>query len=98
MEGEQYTVNQREGGPYIDLMFFRGYPEDAVIHNKVSAIDIYPKFINAGGNMEFEATKELKEYYGDIVKYIKSKCTRIQKNKNKYWIGKEVLKDLEMTY
>jgi hypothetical protein len=93
MKCEKYTLNQREGGPYIDLMFFRGYAEDAIIQYKASNIDIYPKFIHAHGNTEFEATNELKEYYNDIVKYIRSKCKIIKKKNKKYWISKEVLKD-----
>ncbi len=96
MKGEKYTVNQREGGPYIDLMFFREYPEDAVIHHKASTIDIYAKFIHAHDNAEFKATNELKEYYSDIVRYIKSKCKIIKLNNKKYWIGKEALKELQI--
>ena len=96
MENNKYAINQRKGGPYIDLMFFRGYAEDASIHYKASSIDIYPRFIHAHGNAEFMATNELKEYYEAIVKYIKSKCKAIKKNNKKYWIGKEVLKEIQL--
>jgi hypothetical protein len=45
-EGNKYNINQRKGGPYIDLFFYRGFSEDAVVRYKSSELDIYGKIIH----------------------------------------------------
>ena len=96
MEEPKYSVNQREGGPYIDFSFYRGYAVDALIPYMKSSIDIYPKFIHFNSHDEFKATDELKEYYTGIVNYIKSKCSVVIKGNKKYWVGHNALKEMDL--
>lgn len=96
LKGVNYYINQRKGGPYIDFMFFRGYSEDSTIHYRRSEVSIYPRFIHANGDEEFKATDELKKYYKDVVRYIKSQSKQIVKNNKRYWIGYEVLQELKL--
>jgi hypothetical protein len=91
----KYYINQRKGGPYIDFSFYRGHSKDSIIPYKMSVIDIYPKFIHHNNYEEFKATDELKDYYNNIVNYIKGKCEIIIKEKKKYWISTNVLKELK---
>jgi methionyl-tRNA synthetase len=95
-DGVKYKISQRIGGPYIDLVFYLGNSEDATIKYKSSSIDYYAKFIHRSSSDEFKATEELKQYYKEIVKFIKIKCTTIKKNGKTYWISNEVLKELEI--
>lgn len=88
----KYKISQRVGGPYIDLVFYLGNSEDAIIKYKSSSVDYYGKFIHCNSYEEFKASEELKTYYKGLVTFIKSKCTSIKKNNKTYWIGKEVLK------
>lgn len=87
----KYKISQRVGGPYIDLVFYLGNSEDAIIKYKSSSIDYYSKFIHINSSEEFKATQELKAYYKDLVAFIKSICVPAKKNDKTYWIGKEVL-------
>lgn len=62
-EGNKYNINQRKGGPYIDLFFYRGFSEDAVVRYKSSELDIYSKFIHVDSYEEFKAKEDLIAYY-----------------------------------
>lgn len=92
---DKYSINQRKGGPYIDFSFYRGYANDSIIKYKSSIVSIYPKFIHYNNHEEFKAPEILKKYYGDIVKYIKSKCKVVKIDKKNYWISEDVLKEIE---
>jgi hypothetical protein len=89
-----YSIEQRTGGPYIDLSFYLGHADDATIPYKYSMVDIYSKFIHFNSHDEFKAPDELKKYYNDIVKYIKSKCSVVIKDNKKYWVGHDALKEI----
>lgn len=94
-EGNKYAINQRKGGPYIDLFFYRGFSEDATVKYKLSEIDIYSKFIHLDSYQEFEATEELIVYYKLIVDYIRKRSRRIKIGAKKHYIGLELLNDKE---
>ncbi|WP_139302413.1 hypothetical protein [Mucilaginibacter polytrichastri] len=96
VEEPKYAINQRKGGPYIDLSFYRGHANDAKIPYMGSVIDIYSKFIHVGNHEEFKAPDKLRGYFKDIVKYIKSKCVVVEKGGKKYWISTEVLKEIDI--
>ena len=89
-----FYVNQRKGGPYIDFSFYRGYSDNSPISYNTSMIEIYPKFIHYNNYNEFQATSALQEYYKDLINYIKGKCTIIKKQRKKYWVSIEVLKEI----
>jgi hypothetical protein len=91
----KYSINQRKGGPYIDFSFYRGHANDSIISYKASTIDIYPKFIHYDSYSEFKATNELKDYYNNIVKYIKSRCNVVIKQEKKHWISTQVLEEMK---
>jgi len=92
-EGNKYGINQRKGGPYIDLFFYRGFSEDATVKYKCSEIDIYSKFIHVDSCEEFKATEELIVYYKLIVDYIRKRSKRIKIGTKKHYIGLERLND-----
>ncbi|WP_286776782.1 hypothetical protein [Sphingobacterium sp. UBA2074] len=93
--GNKYGINQRKGGPYIDLFFYRGFSEDATVKYKRSEIDIYGKFIHVNSSQEFKATEELTVYYKLIVDYIRKRSKRIKIGTKKHYIGFELLNDKE---
>jgi len=95
MDKPMYFIDQRTGGPYIDFSFYRGYSDDAVVPFMKSLIEIYPKFMHFDSNQEFKATTELKEYYNEIVFYIKSKCNSVRMGRKNYWISFEVQKEID---
>lgn len=95
-EGTKYKISQRVGGPYIDLVFYLGYHDDATIPYKSSILDHYSKFIHCNSHEEFYATSETKLYYKELVKFIKSKCIAIKKNNKTYWVSKKILEELEI--
>lgn len=95
-EEPKYSVYQRKGGPYIDASFYLGYAEDATIPYKVSIIDYYEKFIHYDSYEEFKAPNELKDYYGELVRFIKKMCQKVEVGKRKFWVSKEVLKTIEL--
>ncbi|KFF11145.1 hypothetical protein [Flavobacterium hydatis] len=90
----RYKISQRIGGPYLDLVFYLGHAEDATIPYKRSELDFYPRFIHLNSTEEFKATTELKSYYSDVVKFIKTRCRSVKRNGKLYWISKEVLKEI----
>lgn len=92
-EGNKYSINQRKGGPYIDLFFYRGFSEDATVKYKRSEIDIYGKFIHVNSCEEFKATEELIAYYKLIENYIRKNSKRIKIGTKKHYIGLERLND-----
>ena len=94
IEKPSYSISQRKGGPYIDLFFYLGFSDDATIQYKRSVIDFYSQFIHYDNCEEFYAPEELKNFYNDLVKFIKSKCSLIKKNNKNYWISKVVLNDI----
>lgn len=90
-----FSINQRTGGPYINLALYRGFAEDATIRHKSTYIHIYPKYINPDNYFEeFKASEELKAYYKMLVKFLKSKCKSVQIKGKRYWIGKSTLEDI----
>jgi hypothetical protein len=91
----KYKVNQRTGGPYIDISYYRGFAADAVIPYKATYLEYYPNFIHFNSSDEFKASDELKEYYLNLVKFVKKKCTVVKKGNKKYLIGHEVFKEIE---
>jgi hypothetical protein len=95
LEDNKYYINQRKGGPYIDLFFFRGFSDDAIIKYKRSEISTYSKFIHFEGHEEFKATDELIEYYKYILAYIKKNSKRVKINNRYFNIGLEVLDEIK---
>lgn len=91
----KYKVRQRKGGPYIDISYYRGFAEDAIIPYKATSIQYYPNFIHFDSYNEFKASNELKEYYLNLVKFIKKRCKIVSKNNMKYLIGYGVFKEIE---
>jgi hypothetical protein len=93
-EGHKYRVDQRTGGPYLDISYYRGFAEDMVIPYKATYLSYYPKFIHFNSQNEMKASDELKDYYTDIVKFIKKRCKIVQKDNKKHLIGHEVFKEI----
>ncbi len=89
---EKYSIDQRTGGPYIAVGFFRGYADDAPIKYKCTEFFHYARYLHYDWETnfgEFPATEELKAYYKMIVKFLKAKCKQITaKNGKKYWVSK----------
>ncbi|MFD2938501.1 hypothetical protein [Flavobacterium notoginsengisoli] len=92
----KYKISQRVGGPYLDLVFYLGHAEDSTIPYKRSELDFYSKFIHLNSTDEFKASVELKAYYSQIVKFIKSQCRSVKKNGKNYWISNEVLQEISI--
>jgi|688.fasta_scaffold816118_2 hypothetical protein len=93
-ENPLYSIEQRKGGPYIDLCFFSGYSEDAVIPYKRSWLDYYSRFMHYNSYEEYKVPEELKSYFKDLVRFIKTKCKLVEKNGNSFWISNEVLNEI----
>ncbi len=92
-----FYIEQRYGGPYIDIVLFRGFADDAEMKYKQTDISYYPRYIKLQYEYEeFKATDELKVYYNRIVKFLKSKCKQIKVGNHKYWVSKEVIKELNL--
>jgi len=89
-----YSIYQRKGGPYIDLLFYLGYAEDATIPYKSCWLDHYARFIHYNSYEEFKATEELKVYFKNLVKFVKSKSKLVKKHGRTYWVSKEVLRQI----
>lgn len=90
-----YSIYQRKGGPYIDLSFYTDYTDDDTIPYKRSWLDHYARYIHYNSYEEFEAPKELKIYFENLITYIKTKCKTIKKNGKKYWISYAVLDEIK---
>lgn len=91
----KYGIDQRTGGPYIDISYYRGFANDAVIPYRYSNLEYYPRFIHFNNYEEFKASDELKQYYLNLVKFIKKKCRVVKKGDRKYLIGHKVLDEIE---
>lgn len=93
----KYSLNQRTGGPYIAVGFFRGFADDAPIKYKCTEIFYYARYLHYDWETnfgEFPATEELKAYYKMIVNFLKSKCRQIiAKNGKKYWVSRSLSED-----
>lgn len=89
-----YSIEQRKGGPYIDLIFYLGSSQDAAIPYKRSYISYYEKFIHYDSSTEFKAPDSLKAYYRIIIQFIKSKCKAIKKGGKTFWLSEKVIKEI----
>lgn len=94
-EGPIYQVNQRVGGPYLDISYYRGFAGDAIIPYSSTNLSYYPRFIHFSNYNEFKASDELKDSYNKIVTFIKARCKAIRKDNKKYFIGYGALKEIE---
>jgi hypothetical protein len=94
--GLRYYINQRHGGPYIDICFYLGYASDAIIPCKRSNIDHYSKFMYNYSYDEFKTPEALKAYYKDLSKFINKKCQKIKKDGFNFVVSKEVLKTIKL--
>lgn len=92
-EEVRFKIKQRCGGPYIDLVFYFGHAADAIVKYKMSIIDYYSKFLNNDG-IEFASPSQLKNYYLEISRFIKSKSKNILVQNQKKIISKKVLDEL----
>jgi hypothetical protein len=93
LEEPSFSINQRKGGPYIDFSFYRGYNTDLKIPYKMSVVDHYSKFIHSDNSDEFETPDELKRFYKDIIKFIKSRCKVRKINAKNYRISAESINE-----
>ena len=92
----RYSVSQRVGGPYIDIAFYRGHADDAVVQHKSTILDYYARFIHHNNHDEFKATEELKAFYNLIVKYVKSiSKNRLMPNGKRYLISHKAFEEME---
>lgn len=92
-----YMIQQRYGGPAIDISCYLGYADDAAIKQKSTMLSHYARYIHDESYEEFKASDELKEYYNSMVKFLKSKCKRVTaSNGRKYWVSKSVLENLTL--
>jgi hypothetical protein len=89
-EEDRFTLRQREGGPYINIGFYRGFADDAPIKYKSTTFFYYTRYLHFDSYVdEFPASEELKEYFKMMVKFLKSKCRRVTaKDGKKYWVSK----------
>lgn len=90
----QYYISQRTGGPYIHISFFRGFADDSPVKQKSTEIFHYDRYMhyNSETYEEFKVSDELKDYYKNILRFLKSKCKQVvAKNGKKYWISKTLL-------
>jgi hypothetical protein len=92
-----YFIDQRVGGPYIDLSFYLGFAKDALIKYKSSWISHYPRYIHVGQTEEFEVPIELKTAYTKITKFIKARSSKVLVNGLNFIVSKSVLSELEMS-
>ena len=91
-----YSIYQRKGGPYIDISFYRGFADDAVVKYKCTNLDYYGRFIHYNNHDEFKATEELKAFYNLIVKYVKSiSKNRLMPNGKRYLISHKAFEEME---
>lgn len=91
-----FSIQQRYGGPYINIALYRGHAADAEPKYKRTEIHYYSKYINLENYFEeIPASIELKAYFKSIVKYLKLKCKLSSIEGKKYWISKEVLKSMQ---
>lgn len=91
IDGPKYKIDQRTGGPYIHISFYRGFADDAAIKHKSTIMFYYARYMHYDSDIyeEFKAPDELKLYYNTLVKYLKSKCKQItSSNGKKYWVSK----------
>ncbi len=94
--GPKYKIDQRTGGPYIHISFYRGFAEDAAIKHKSTIMFYYARYMHYDSDVyeEFKAPDELKAYYNMLVKFLKAKCKRIAApNGEKYWVSKSFLEE-----
>ncbi len=100
MGDPKYKIDQRTGGPYIDISFYRGFADDAAIKHKSTIMFYYARYMHYDSDVyeEFKAPDELKAYYNMLVKYLKSKCKRIiASNEKKYWVSESFLEESTKT-
>ncbi len=93
-EAPLYSINQRQGGPYISLSFYLGFADDATVRYKSTIVHHYAWFIHSDSDSEFQAPDELKEYYKKIVKFLNDKTKPRKINGKTYRIGKNILHEL----
>ncbi|MBL7826427.1 MAG: hypothetical protein JNJ57_07350 [Saprospiraceae bacterium] len=92
-----FSVIHRFGGPYLNLSCYRGFSETDKVKYQATELHHYGKYINPEKRPdEFYATDELKQYYKMLVKFLKSKCKQISIDGKKFWVSKEVLKELNL--
>jgi hypothetical protein len=91
-----YFINQRVGGPYIDLTFYLGYADDDYIKYKSSWIRHYPRYIHIGKTDEYKVPDNLKAAYSKILKFIKSKTKTVKVKELNFTVSKSILSELEL--
>lgn len=99
MDGPKYRIDQRTGGPYIRISFYRGFADDAPIKYKSTLMFHYARYMHYDSEIyeEFKVTEELKEYYSMLVKFLKLKCKKVTGlNGKKYWVSKSVIGELNL--
>ena len=83
-----FSVSQRYGGPYIALSLYRGFAKDQPVKYKRMDIFYYPKYISFYDFFEeIPASDNLKQYYKNIIDYLKSRCKAIRIDSKKYLIS-----------
>lgn len=84
-----YHIVQRTGGPYIDLALYRGFSKDATVKSKRTDIGYYAKFLDRDNlSIEYNANEEVKIFYKEIIKFVKSLCKQENINEKKYYIDR----------
>ncbi len=86
-----FTISQRYGGPYIAISLYRGFAKDDPINYKRTDIFHYPRYINLNNyNEEIAVSNELKQYYKQIVDYLKNRCKSVTIGSKKYLISSDL--------
>lgn len=89
-----YSIEQRKGGPYIDLFFFLGHSSDAIFPYKRSWLSYYDRFIHYNSYEEFKVPESLKVYFRDLVRFIKTICRSVKRSGKTFWVSEEVLEEI----
>lgn len=91
LEKPTYHIVQRLGGPYIDLALYRSFSENATVKYKRTDIGYYAKFLDRNDlSIEYKTNSEIKKFYSEIIKYLKSICSVKTISNKKYYIDKNI--------
>jgi hypothetical protein len=94
---EIYFIKQKYGGPYLDIIFYQGFSDDAPVKYKRTSVFYHPRYIKLQEDYEeFKVSEDFITWVEKINKFLKSKCKNVKICNKKYWISKEVIKELRL--
>jgi hypothetical protein len=92
--GKFYFLQQRYGGPYINLLPCHTIDDDGSDYITTGFVGYYTRYWIEGLTKEIPVSEELKRHYKEITAFIRKISKRIRAGSRIYWVGANALDQL----